>query len=168
MDFCDFLAEDELIEIVPNFRYEKKLNLIIGDFGPFAPATPTRVPTWMALNLYRQDKCKIILPSWILELDKLTEEQDNTDGLIKMPCNHWREMLKLLQSNRLPIPHNPKGIIERREAILSKSVDALLDSVVNLDEDKIAQVKIRNITKFELTTLKKLITENLSISKNLR
>lgn len=168
MDLCDFLAEDELIEIVPNFKYEQVLNLINGDFGPFAPAIPTRVPIWMALNLFRQQKCKINLPYWISELDKLNEEQANSAGLIKMPCNHWREIIKLLESHNVIMPHNYSDLIERREAILRKSVHTLLDSVVNLEDDRIAQVKIKNITKFELATLKKLITSNLAISKSLQ
>lgn len=168
MDLCDFLAEDELIEIVPNFKHEHVLNLINGDFGPFFPATPTRVPLWMALNLFRQQKCKINLPEWITDLDKLVEEQSKSATLIKMPCNHWREMLKLLDSHHVPMPHNHEAIIDSREAILSKSVDTLLDNVIDLNDDLISQVKIKNITKFELATLKKLITANLSISKNLQ
>lgn len=168
MDFCDFLAEDELIEIVPNFKYDQVLNLINGDFGPFAPAIPTRVPIWMALNLYRQQKCKINLPHWITDLDKLYEEQANSPGLIKMPCDHWMEILKLLDSHNVPMPHNPTSLVEFRQAILKKSVHTLLDSVVNIEDDRIAQVKIRNITKFELGTIKKLITANLSISKSIQ
>lgn len=167
MDLCDFLAEDELIEIVPSFKYDKILNLINGDFGPFAPAIPTKVPMWMALNLFRQQKCKINLPQWISDLDRLNEEQANSTGLIKMPSDHWREIIKLLETHNVPMPHNHSDLIERREAILSKSVHTLLDSVVDLDDDQISQVKIRNITKFELATMKKLITANLAISKNI-
>lgn len=168
MDLCDFLAEDELIEIVPNFKYDQILNLINGDFGPFAPAIPTRIPMWMALNLFRQQKCKINLPQWIMELDKLSEEQASTSGLIKMPCKHWREVIKLLDSHNVTMPHNYSDLIERREAILRKSVHTLLDSVVSLEDDRIAQVKINNITKFELATLKKLITSNLAVSKSIQ
>lgn len=168
MDLCDFLAEDELIEIVPNFKHEQSLNLINGDFGPFRPGMPTRVPIWMALNLFRQQKCKINLPHWIKELDKLTEEQENSSALIKIPCDHWREVIKLLDSYNVPMPHNWNAIIERRTAILSKSVHTLLENVVDLEDDRIAQVKIKNITKFELATLKKIITSNLAISKSIK
>lgn len=169
MDFCEFLCEDELIEIVPNFKYDKTLNLINGDFGPFVPAMPTRVPIWMALNLFRQQKCKINLPQWLVELDSLYEQQIATAGLIKMPCNHWREVIKLLGSHNVSLPNNIiAALIERRDAIMKKSVHSLLDQVVDLDEDQIAQVKIKNITKFELATLKKVILPNLSISKNIQ
>lgn len=168
MDLCDFLAEDELIEIVPNFKYENVLNLINGDFGPFAPAIPTKVPIWMALNLFRQQKCKINLPQWIMELDKLSEEQAISSSLIKMPCKHWREVIKLLESHNVAMPFKDKDLVERRDAILSRSVHTLLDTVVSLDDDRISQVKIKNITKFELATLKKLITSNLAVSKSIQ
>lgn len=168
MDLCDFLAEDELIEIVPNFKHNDVLNLINGDFGPFIPGIPTHVPMWMALNLFRQQKCKITLPEWLTDLDKLKDEQANSTGLIKMPCDHWRETIKLLNSHNVPMPHNFKTIIEAREAILKNSVGTLLDSVVDLDDDRIAQVKIKNITKFELSMLKRLITTNLAISKSIK
>uniref|UniRef100_A0A6G1S4N0 DNA replication complex GINS protein PSF2 n=1 Tax=Aceria tosichella TaxID=561515 RepID=A0A6G1S4N0_9ACAR len=168
MDFCEFLGEDELIEIVPSFSYGL-LNLIKGDFGPFIPGTPTRVPVWMALNLYRQQKCKINLPQWLLDLGSLLEEQKNSPNLIKMPCDHWREVVKLLASHNVPMPHEQiNALVERREAILRKSIDSLLDQVVNLDEDQISQVLIKNITKFELTTLKRVILPNLAVSKNIQ
>lgn len=170
MDLCDFLAEDELIEIVPNFKYDKGLNLINGDFGPFTPAIPTKVPIWMALNLYRQQKCKINLPHWIVDLDKLEEEQSASSSLIEMPCNHWREILNLFRLHNVITPHLTlqKSLIDTRENILKRSVSTLLDSVIDLEDDRIAQIKIKNITKFELATLKKIITSSLEISKNIQ
>lgn len=169
MDFCEFLGEDELIEIVPNFKYDKLLELINGNFGPFIPGIPTRVPIWMALNLFRQQKCKINLPQWLDELDTLYQQQVASPGLVKMPCDHWREVIKLLGSHNVPLPNEMiTALIERRDAILKKSVHTLLDKVVDLDEDQIAQVKIKNITKFELATLKKVILPNLAISKSIQ
>lgn len=169
MEFCEFLSEDTLIEIVPNFKYPEVLNLINGDFGPFKPAMPTQVPIWMALNLFTQQKCKIILPEWISDLDRYEEEQASSPGLIKMPCNHWREVLKLLCQHNIPLNNKAaNNLIELRDNILKKSVDTLLSSVVSMEEDQIAQVKIKNITKFELATIKKLIVENLAFSKSMQ
>lgn len=169
MELCDFLAEDELIEIVPNFKYEQVLNLINGDFGPFKPSIPTRVPLWMALNLFRQQKCKINLPTWINELDRLIDEQDDSPGLIKMPCNHWREVIKLLESHQIKLPNDLyKQLITRRDNILKRSVSSLLKNVIDIEDDKIALVKIKNITKFELTTLKKMIALNLAFIKEIQ
>lgn len=46
----EFLAEDELIKITPRFSLEKR-EFISGDYGPFTPGVPTKVPVWMAINL---------------------------------------------------------------------------------------------------------------------
>lgn len=43
MDLCEFIAEEELVEIVPTFTYEKQLNLITGDLGPFKASVPVKV-----------------------------------------------------------------------------------------------------------------------------
>lgn len=169
MDFCDFLAEDELIEIVPNFNHEQNLKLIKGDFGPFIPGVPTKVPLWMALNLFRQQKCKISLPQWITDMDILIKEQSESEGLIKIPSDHWREVIKLLESHNVHMPHDHNALIESREAILKKSIGSLLDEIVGLEEgDKIADVKLRNITKFELASFKNKITTNLEFIKELK
>jgi len=171
MDFCEFLSEDELIEIVPNFKYDRVLNLINGDFGPFVPAVPLKVPLWMALNLYGQQKCKINLPQWVLDIDQLRVEQENSPGLIKMPCDYWREVSKLLMKYQITptsFTEEHLRIVERRDNIIKNSVKALLDGVINLDEDQIARVKIKNITKFELAMMKKIILPYLAISKDIQ
>lgn len=33
MELNNFIAEDQLIEIIPKFNYNKKLNLLCGEFG---------------------------------------------------------------------------------------------------------------------------------------
>ena len=54
----EFFAEDELIEIQPNFR-GTKLEFISGTFGPFKPAKPIRVPIWLAIYLKQRQKCQV-------------------------------------------------------------------------------------------------------------
>ncbi|PSS32581.1 DNA replication complex GINS protein, partial [Actinidia chinensis var. chinensis] len=61
----EFLAEDQMIEIVPNMRMES-LNLISGDFGPFHPQISTQVPLWLAVALKKRGKCTIRPPEWML------------------------------------------------------------------------------------------------------
>ena len=46
----EFFCEDEIIEIIPNFRGDR-LNLISGNFGPFKPAKPVNIPLWLAIYL---------------------------------------------------------------------------------------------------------------------
>lgn len=54
----EFFAEQELIEIVPNFR-GNKLEFIQGTFGPFKPAKPVNVPLWLAVYLKQRKRCDI-------------------------------------------------------------------------------------------------------------
>ena len=54
----EFFAENELVEIQPNFR-GSKLNFISGSFGPFKPAKPINVPLWLAVYLKQRQKCQV-------------------------------------------------------------------------------------------------------------
>ncbi len=60
----EFLSESCLIEIIPNFKSEE-LKLICGTFGPFKPMKPVKVPVWLAIQLKKNKKCKIIPPIWM-------------------------------------------------------------------------------------------------------
>lgn len=60
----EFLAENEPIQIVPNFRGDK-LRFISGTFGPFKPAKPVSVPLWLAIYLKQRKRCDVVVPSWL-------------------------------------------------------------------------------------------------------
>jgi len=60
----EFVAEDEIVDIVPNIRMDA-LNMICGDFGPFYPQVPTKVPLWLAVALKKRGKCTIRTPDWM-------------------------------------------------------------------------------------------------------
>jgi len=76
----EFLAENELIEIVPNFSCPKR-DFIQGSFGPFYANRVIAVPLWLATTLMKSKKCSIKTPKWmeeaelrsILEQEKLNE-----------------------------------------------------------------------------------------------
>ncbi|CAI0443186.1 unnamed protein product [Linum tenue] len=63
-DEVEFVAEDELVEIVPNLRMDS-LNFICGDYGPFYPQIAIQVPLWLALALKKRGKCTIRPPQWM-------------------------------------------------------------------------------------------------------
>ncbi len=46
----EFFAENELIQIIPNFK-EEAFTFVSGTFGPFRPAKPVTVPLWLAVYL---------------------------------------------------------------------------------------------------------------------
>ena len=47
---CEFLCEDEPIEIIPSFT-DSTMHLITGDVGPFEAGDVIQVPFWLAIFL---------------------------------------------------------------------------------------------------------------------
>lgn len=156
MDFCEFLAEEELIEVIPNFKFPKQISLISGTFGPFQPTVPIKVPLWMALNLQRQHKCSIKIPKWVTELIKAAEAQDDKNSLLEISNEHWREIVKLLEQycNLLPYCSN---LVERREAIIRSSVLNLFEHAFKSEAILISDVSVHNVSKGELYAIKSLV-----------
>lgn len=46
IDEVQYLSENELVSIVPNFKHPE-IHLIRGSVGPFLPLVPLQVPMWM-------------------------------------------------------------------------------------------------------------------------
>jgi GINS complex subunit 2 len=92
-----FLAQDTLIDIIPNFS-SPILHLLSGDYGPFRPPHRTRVPLWLAVHLRKGGNCTILLPPW-LDADylaqKLKEEKDKPDQFSSIEY-FWIEIYSLL------------------------------------------------------------------------
>ncbi|KAF7489874.1 DNA replication complex GINS protein PSF2 [Sarcoptes scabiei] len=168
MDVCEFLAEDDLIEIVPTFRYDRQLNLITGDFGPFRPSIPVKVPMWLAINLHRQNKCSIISPSWVNHLSSFQEAQEQeTTRLLQSPDVHWKETLKLLEQE---FGHSIQcsDLQERREAILKKSIHELFREARDKSTLFIGDITLDNATPAELILVKELISKGFKRLQELR
>lgn len=167
MDFCEFLAEEELIEIIPNFKYPKQLNLISGDFGPFSPSIPVKVPLWLALNLNRQHKCSLITPRWVAQLALSAEKQGKQGQLMEIPSEFWREIVKLLEQHAEVMP-NCSDLIERREAILRTSAHALFRHANSSNPILISDVTVHNISRGELQLIKFIVQKAFAQFQKLR
>ena len=177
MDFYNFLAEDQLVEIVPKFVYDRKLCLICGEFGPFTPQVRTQVPLWLAINLRKQQKCEIIIPDWVKQLKQKIEmeeqqplqageQEEEIDNLKldEMPEN-WREIIKLLEAD---LAVNFKSLIDRREAILKISVHELFKYALESESLSMNDVTVHNITKSELYLIKDVVQRSFAIFQKLR
>ncbi|CAI0411972.1 unnamed protein product [Linum tenue] len=95
-DEVEFMAEDELVEIVPNLRMDS-LNFICGDYGPFYPQIAIQVPLWLALALKKRGKCTIRPPQW-MSIDNLTqvlEGERESHAFQSLPF-HYVEISRLL------------------------------------------------------------------------
>lgn len=68
----EFMAENEIIQIVPTFNHGSHAHLICGSFGPFRAGLPLNVPIWVAMNLRQKKFCRILAPDW-MAVDKLQE-----------------------------------------------------------------------------------------------
>mmetsp|Transcript_59268 Transcript_59268/g.97922 ORF Transcript_59268/g.97922 Transcript_59268/m.97922 type:complete len:258 (-) Transcript_59268:163-936(-) len=93
----EFLAENETIEIVPNFSC-KRLQFIQGSYGPFHANRLIRVPLWLAITLKKSKKCGIKLPEWMSENElkmTLQQEKENETFCHGVPF-YYREMSKLI------------------------------------------------------------------------
>lgn len=168
MDFQEFITEDCLIEIVPKFRYNKKLSLVCGDFGPFLPSVPTRVPMWMAVNLYRRNKCSIISPAWVHELPMIQETQEkSTTELLSPPDEHWKETLKIFEKV-FGRSIQCQDLIERREAILKKAIHELFHEARDKKVLFIGDITFNNATPAELILIKEMISKGFQRLQELK
>ena len=72
----EFLGEQSLVNIVPNFNFHP-IYLISGAVGPFRAGIPVKVPIWLAINLKQQQKCRIICQEWmdVESLNEIKEEE---------------------------------------------------------------------------------------------
>uniref|UniRef100_A0A0B7B3P1 DNA replication complex GINS protein PSF2 N-terminal domain-containing protein n=1 Tax=Arion vulgaris TaxID=1028688 RepID=A0A0B7B3P1_9EUPU len=68
----EFLAEREIVQVIPNFSQEK-MYLISGDLGPFSAGLPVSIPLWLAVNLKQRQKCRMVPPDW-MEIDVLKKK----------------------------------------------------------------------------------------------
>ena len=58
----EFLAEEELIRVIPNFQHDV-LRFVTGNYGPFAPQTAVEVPLWLACLLRKRRMCTVVPPT---------------------------------------------------------------------------------------------------------
>ncbi|KAL0691275.1 hypothetical protein Bca4012_090954 [Brassica carinata] len=70
------MAEDEMVEIVPNMNMEP-LNFI---------AIPTQVPMWLAVALKRRGKCTFRPPAW-LSVGEITSRGHKRSPVHKLEIN---------------------------------------------------------------------------------
>ncbi|KAL0270670.1 UNVERIFIED_CONTAM: hypothetical protein PYX00_008004 [Menopon gallinae] len=93
----EFLAENEMVTIIPNFNYSK-IFFIVDEVGPFRAGMPLRVPIWLAINLKSRQKCRIIPPDWmdLEKLEELKEEEIRSDYFCKVPSEYYIVITQLL------------------------------------------------------------------------
>ncbi|XP_048825306.1 DNA replication complex GINS protein PSF2 [Brienomyrus brachyistius] len=165
----EFLAEKEMVTIIPNFSLDK-MYLIGGDLGPLNPGLPVNVPLWLALNLKQRQKCRIVPPEWmdVEKLEEIREQERKEETFTPIPNPHYMELTKLLlnhASDNIPkadeIRTLVKDIWDTRVAKLRLSADSFISQLE-------AHAKLDNLTLMEINTTRTFLLDSLNCMYKLR
>ncbi|XP_026418717.1 DNA replication complex GINS protein PSF2-like [Papaver somniferum] len=150
----EFLAEDELVEIIPNMSMDS-LNFICGDFGPFYPHIPTEVPIWLAMALKKRGKCAIRPPSW-MSLENLTQvlelERDSPREFQPLPF-HYVEISRLLFDHAredIPDVHMVRTLVEDIRDVRFHKVESGFETIGS----RTHAVKLKNLSAMEVNIVR--------------
>ncbi|KAL2088437.1 hypothetical protein ACEWY4_015336 [Coilia grayii] len=165
----EFLAEKEMVQIIPNFSLDK-VYLIGGDLGPFNPGLPVQVPVWLALNLKQRQKCRIVPPEWmdVQKLEEIREQERREETFTPIPSPYYMELTKLLlnhAADNIPkadeIRTLVKDIWDTRIAKLRLSIDSFISH-------QEAHAKLDNLTLMEINTTRSFLLDSLNSMYKLR
>ncbi|XP_020276701.1 DNA replication complex GINS protein PSF2 [Asparagus officinalis] len=157
----EFLAEDEMIEIVPNIRMEA-LNMICGDYGPFFPQIATRVPLWLAVALRKRGKCTIRSPEW-MSVERLTQvlesERESPREFQPLPF-HYIEISRLLFDHAHDDIQNiymVRSLIEDIRDVRFHKVETGLETIAG----RTHAVKLKNLSAMEVNIVRPFMVRAL-------
>ncbi|XP_057539561.1 DNA replication complex GINS protein PSF2 [Amaranthus tricolor] len=157
----EFLAEDEMIEIVPNMRMDP-LNLISGDYGPFRPQIAAQVPLWLAVALKKRGKCSIRPPEW-MSIDKLTQvleaEREFPKEFQPLPF-HFVEIARLLfdhAKDDISDLYMARSLIEDIRDVRFHKVESGLETI----SARTHAVKLKNLSAMEVNIVRPFVMRTL-------
>ncbi|KAL0546630.1 hypothetical protein IC582_016542 [Cucumis melo] len=157
----EFVAEDEMLEIVPNMRMDS-LHLICGDYGPFYPQIATEVPLWLAIALKKRGKCAIRTPEW-MSVEKLTqilEAERDSQGSFQILPFHYVEISKLLFDHArddVPDMYLVRSLIEDIRDVRFHKVETSLESI----DTRTSAVKIKDLSAMEVNIVRPFVVRAL-------
>ncbi|GBG41871.1 hypothetical protein CBR_g83733, partial [Chara braunii] len=150
----EFLAEDELISIVPNFRSDG-MHMLCGDFGPFRPQIPVKVPLWLALSLKKRRKCTLQTPDWmnVDNLARVLEEERESTGVFQELPFHYIEISQLLFDNAIEDLCDHYKMRTLIEDIRNVRFNKIQNGLQQLEGKKNA-VKLNNVSAMEINIIR--------------
>lgn len=165
----EFLAENMLVEVVPNFN-KPKIDLVCGTVGPFRAGIPVLVPLWLAVNLKGRQKCKLVAPSWMnLEyLENLKKDEQDSPKFCKVPSEYYIIEAQIFLrigvediSQRDALRTVIKDIWDIRLAKLRTSVDTFI-------KHGGIHAQLDNLTSMEITAVRPLLPHALDFVNRIR
>ena len=139
-----------------------------GDYGPFRPGEPAKVPLWLAVQLRKNNLCRVQVPFW-MKVDWLAahykKEQDEAGYFEDMPY-HYLEISALL------LAHAAEDVPD------TERVRALIEDISNLRATKIrnglkqlrtglSSASLTHISAMELNNIRPLMSKALDRFKAL-
>lgn len=106
-DEIEFIGEKLSIGIIPNFNFDPihliqstigkvilcfiELVVNFSFLGPFRAGLPMHVPLWLAVHMKKQQKCRIVPPTW-MDRDLLEDqkEEEKREPLVSINCNQQK------------------------------------------------------------------------------
>ncbi|KAK6154994.1 hypothetical protein DH2020_009242 [Rehmannia glutinosa] len=161
----EFLAEDEMIEIVPNLRMDT-LNFISVLF--FLPQIATQVPLWLAVALKKRGKCTIRAPEW-MSVDKLAqvlESERDSEKFQPLPF-HYVEISRLLFDHaREDIPDiymvsGPTSCTVLIEDIKDVRFHKIGTGLEIISKERTYALRLKNLSAMEANIVRPFITRAL-------
>ncbi|KAH0673435.1 hypothetical protein KY284_024522 [Solanum tuberosum] len=157
----EFLAEDEMVEIVPNMRMEP-LNLISGDFGPFRPQIAAQVPLWLAVALKKRGKCTIRPPEWmsVEKLTQLLEAERDSEKFQLLPF-HYVEISRLLFDHAredIPDIYMVRSLIEDIKDVRFHKIGTGLEII---SKEVTYALRLKNLSAMEANIVRPFVTKAL-------
>uniref|UniRef100_A0A7S0YLU5 DNA replication complex GINS protein PSF2 n=1 Tax=Hemiselmis tepida TaxID=464990 RepID=A0A7S0YLU5_9CRYP len=168
----EFIAEDELVDIVPRFKFDHPVNMMCGTFGPFDTMVPTKVPLWFAIQLVQRNLAKVQPPSWLQEeeIKDLLDREVATKSrqLLQEVPFHYKEIATLI------LRHCPEAFAGRegRVQVMLKDIEELREaklhtSLGELKEDHPA-INISNIGAMEMNKMRPFLINALHQFRDLK
>ncbi|CAK4291419.1 unnamed protein product [Aphanomyces euteiches] len=167
----EFMAEQEMITIVPYFELKENngyLNGISGDFGPFHPSTPTQVPLWLAISLKQIQKCRILQPSWFtVAFLKERLEQETTSELFEELPFHYLEIAMLLIKHASDDMDQVETIRLVLEDIQQVRQEKIRNGLVRIAADvqtggSAYAVQLNHVAAMEINSVRQFMTKSLA------
>ncbi|CAD6573797.1 MAG: DNA replication protein psf2 [Tremellales sp. Tagirdzhanova-0007] len=167
-DELTFLAEEELIGIVPLFSMTR-VRLLSGIYGPFQPPSASFVPLWLALSLKRKRKCRIVAPDWLV-VEKLQtllqEEKANSEGFEPIPRRLLETSKVLLDvaSDDLGQPAVLRSLLKDLREVRQAKIRIGLQSEGVM---RGSYLQVTNLTPLELIELKPFLVKAMGMMQAL-
>jgi len=158
----EFLAEDELVTVFPNFKMPE-LFFIKGSVGPFHPGVPIAIPVWLAIVLKKRKKCKIQPPDWLdaeflaVKFDSETHDDQSFESL---PF-HYIEIATLLLTHASDEVRNPAQIRATIEDIWNRRASKVRDGLQKLgaEVEGVSGVHLNNLSAMEINKIRPFIVK---------